>query len=177
MKNIVTEKELSRYSKDILRNSFAYKFEIERNGVSRVFITSSARGLQIGIVNGVTNGLGYEKIRKSKKTNITTEELYSHLKKMDKTVKAYEKAPYWVAIKELFYIHESYVKDLNKYLDEKLDLIKEEVLGLGETFLELKSSGKSLIDVYENQLKEKDAKIKRLEKRLKKKSLLSRIFN
>ncbi len=153
---------------DVLKASFLPKFTIKTEKYNKTFILSSAYGLHLGIMIDSTNGLGYDKIRKSRKTNITTDELYSHLKKMDEETQSIKDRILKSFTGELIYLWDEEKNYLNKVYD-KLGEIKKD---LEERF----TGDEFTILEYKSQLKQKDAEIERLRNNLSKKSLFSKVF-
>ncbi|MFH1503269.1 MAG: hypothetical protein ABIE36_01275 [Candidatus Diapherotrites archaeon] len=162
--------------KSILRYKFVPKFQMRDNKTQETLVCGSEYGLKLGIMRRITNDLGYDKIRKSRKTNITTEELYSHLEKMDERTKTIDKEMYWVAIDELIYSAKEYKNfylKLKEKIEKLFEVIEEEIPKKNELLL----SYGTLLPVYKTLLERKDAEIKRLKEKAGKKNLLSRIFN
>jgi hypothetical protein len=152
----------------ILRYSFVPKFQIIGGKFNKTFALNSGYGLQLGIMSEVTNDLGYNKIRNSRKTNITNDELYSHLEKMDKRTQA---------IKDK--VSKSFTSGLIYLWDEErnyLNTTYKKLEGIRDKMYERNLNDEFTILEYKSQIKQKDAEIKRLKEK-NQRNLLSRIFN
>jgi hypothetical protein len=156
---------------NVLKASFLPKFTIENEKYNKTFLLDSVYGLHLGIMCDVTGNLGYNKIRKSRKTNITIDELYSHLREMDEKTQHNRDR-----------ISKSFTSGLIRLWDEETNYLNKCNGRIDEIKIELgnvltKDDFESVILEYKSQLKQKDAEIKRLKEKGGKKSLLSRVFS
>jgi hypothetical protein len=154
---------------NVLRASFLPIFKIETEKYNKTFILNSAYSLHLGILLDATSGLGYDKIRKSRRTNITNDELTSHLREMDEKVQHNTDR-----------VLKSFTSGLIRLWDDETNYFNEIYHKLGKVKEE--AENRNLMDEitnseYKSQLKQKDAEIEKLREKLGKRSLLSRILN
>jgi len=155
--------------RDVLKYSFIPNFYRDRNGQREFLIICDGLTLQLGICNDVTNGLGFIKIRESGETETETEEqLQNHLEIMDETSNFFDREKYGVVINGFW--------DMANEYKSALETIKEHVNKTYETAIEILPTERLMLNTYKTQLKEKDAEIESLKKKIKKNSLLTKIF-